>query len=70
MVRPIWRDVHDLLQPYPELPGEIDAGLNRENHSVLDRLDIEVSHARRFVNAEAESVADPVDEVLSLSRMF
>src|SRR5262249_34804920 len=59
---PVRRRDHDVLEPEPEAPGEVDAGLDAERVARLERRPIAGHDVRLLVGLDADAVAGAVDE--------
>src|SRR5579875_999622 len=58
-------DLHDLLEADPELPRQVDPGLDRVDHPRLQHDVRPRHHVRRLVAGEPETVAGAVHEELA-----
>src|SRR5712692_6428451 len=65
--RAVGIDDGDVLDPYAEAAGKIDARLDREGHSRLETLVISAYEVGMLVAVEADSVTRAVDEELAVS---
>src|SRR3990172_3423464 len=61
-------DLHRVLQPDPPDPGEIDAGLHRDHHPLLEPLARPGGKRRTLMNVESHSVSGRMNKILQISR--
>src|SRR5690606_9763619 len=60
---------HDVLESDTELPWQVDARLDREGHTELERRVIGLDDVRLFVGFEADPVPGPVDEEVAIPAL-
>src|SRR5437762_4955804 len=67
---PVARDRDDDLEAHAEAAGQVDAGFNAENHSLVQPLAVARDHERRLVALNAEAVAGAVEKVGTVTSML
>jgi hypothetical protein len=67
---PFARHQHVILDPHTAPPGDVDARLDRDHHSRLERAFFVLSQARGLVNLEADAVSQPVAEFGAITGVF
>ncbi len=67
---PLVPDHHDVLDPDPELPRQIDARLDGERHSGLQHRGVPGDHVGVLVHLETDAVTGPGDEVFPVAGLL